>query len=155
MMRWVGAKGADFGFPGTGAPPALLVLLFYALLPILDHAARAFGPREPPPEGYAVTQEAIPLLTLVEGLRRASALVIGVAILGTLVDAGGYGGPIRAAIRFRDPEMALVGAVPAIVMAFLVWQIFRVLEGWLRRSPGLRAKVEALIFHSAGTADKG
>ncbi len=53
------------------------------------------------------------------GVKTATVLNIGLATLGALIGAGGYGQPILTGIRLDDFGLILEGAVPAAVLALL------------------------------------
>ena len=67
---------------------------------------------------------------------------MGVATLGALIGAGGYGQPIFTGIRLDDVGLILEGAVPAAALALLVQGVFEVLERVLVPK-GLRLKPAA------------
>ena len=57
---------------------------------------------------------------------------VGVATLGALIGAGGYGQPILTGIRLDNTALILEGAIPAAVLALLVQGLFDVVEKRLK-----------------------
>ena len=72
-----------------------------------------------------------------EFLKTAAVWNVGLATIGALIGAGGYGDSILAGIRRMDTPLILQGAIPAIILALLVQVFFDILERWIV-SPGLR-----------------
>lgn len=116
---------ARLEFLGRGAIPAILVLFLYSFSTLLQHISKGLKHMASSSHRPVVAlRRALPYL--LNGLRHAAPLITGIAILGTIVDAGGYGGWIRAALdpRIDDPGLGLWGVVPAILLTFLVWALF-------------------------------
>ena len=57
---------------------------------------------------------------------------VGIATLGALIGAGGYGQPILTGIRLDNISLILEGAVPAAVLALLVQGLFDAMEYYIR-----------------------
>jgi osmoprotectant transport system permease protein len=53
---------------------------------------------------------------------------VGMATLGALIGAGGYGQPILTGIRLDDTGLILQGAVPAALLALLIEGVFELAE---------------------------
>jgi osmoprotectant transport system permease protein len=145
LRRWVlGAANvvqtipslALFGFlipvpflGGIGANTAIVVLMLYALLPILRNtytgiagvdpsvleAARAMGmtPRQ------ILWQIELPLAmgVILAGVRVATVLCIGVATIAAAVGAGGLGVFIFRGVAMVNNSVILAGAIPAALLA--------------------------------------
>lgn len=125
---------------GIGAPPAILALFLYSLLPIVRNtyaglkdippevieSARALG--LPPAARLRIVE--IPLATraILAGIKTSAVLNVGTATLSALIGAGGYGQPILTGIRLDDIGLILQGAIPAAVMALLVQGLFDLIE---------------------------
>jgi osmoprotectant transport system substrate-binding protein/osmoprotectant transport system permease protein len=128
---------------GIGAPPAIVALFLYSLLPIIRNTAT--GLTDIPPS-VRESAEALGLgpgarLRLVElpmasrailaGIKTSAVINVGTATLGALVGAGGYGQPILTGIRLDDVGLILQGAVPAAALALMVQGGFDLLERWV------------------------
>lgn len=136
-------------FLGIGAPPAMMALFLYSLLPILRNTAVGLSslPGELTESAAALGLSSAARLRLVElplaapailaGIKTSAVINIGTATLGALIGAGGYGQPILTGIRLDDIGLILEGAIPAAVLALLAQGLFDLSERWLV-SPGLR-----------------
>lgn len=125
---------------GIGAPPALLALFLYSLLPIvrnvcagiknipvsIQESAQALGL----PAGARLRLVELPLAsrTILAGIKTSAVINVGTATLGALIGAGGYGQPILTGIRLDDTSLILQGAVPAALLALLVQYTFDLLD---------------------------
>jgi osmoprotectant transport system permease protein len=128
---------------GIGAPPAIVALFLYSLLPIVRNthaglvdipaatreAAAAIGL----PSGARLRLVELPMATraILAGIKTSAVINVGTATLGALVGAGGYGQPILTGIRLDDVGLILEGAVPAAALALLVQGLFELAERWL------------------------
>ena len=114
---------------GIGARTAMVVLVFYALLPILRNTYTGITGVDP-----AIRQAALgmgltdrQLLMRVElplalpvifaGLRVATVVSVGVATIAAYIGAGGLGSLIFRGINMLDNRLILAGAIPAALMA--------------------------------------
>lgn len=128
---------------GIGTWPAIAALFLYSLLPIVRNtyaglrsiseevleSARALGLEE-----WAVLWRVeLPMATrsILAGIKTSIVINIGVATLGALVGAGGYGQPILTGIRLDDIGLILEGAVPAAGMAIGAQLLFEGVERYL------------------------
>lgn len=127
---------------GIGAPPAILALFLYSLLPIVRNtyaglqdialhvreSAQALGL----PLGARLRLVEIPMAmrSILAGIKTSAVINVGTATLGALIGAGGYGQPILTGIRLDDPALIMEGAVPAATLALLVQGLFDLLERW-------------------------
>ncbi len=136
---------------GIGGPPAIIALFLYSLLPIIRNTYIGLqtiskGIRE---SAQALGLSAYARLRLVElplamqsilaGIKTAAVINIGIATLGALIGAGGYGQPILTGIRLDDIGLILEGAIPAALLALLVQWLFDLSERLLVPK-GLRLK---------------
>jgi osmoprotectant transport system permease protein len=128
---------------GIGALPAIAALFVYSLLPIvrnthagiknipapLMESARAIGL----PDIHILRKIELPLATssILAGIKTSAVINVGVATLGALIGAGGYGQPILTGIRLDSVPLILEGALPAAVMALVVQGFFDGVERWL------------------------
>jgi osmoprotectant transport system permease protein len=117
---------------GLGARVAIVVLILYALLPIvrttvagvrgveraLVEAGTALGmtPRQ------LLWQVELPLAlpSIVAGIRVAAVIGVGTATIAAAVGAGGLGEYIFRGLAMVDPTVILAGAVPAAALALAV-----------------------------------
>ncbi len=125
---------------GIGAPPAIVALFLYSLLPIVrnTHAGLA-GIAEPLRRSalaLGLTEAArlwrieLPLAApvILAGIKTSAVINIGTATLGALIGAGGYGQPILTGIRLDDTALILQGAIPAAALALAVQGAFEIAE---------------------------
>lgn len=125
---------------GIGALPAIIAMFLYSLLPIVrnTHAglrqipapvmesARALGL----PNSLILRRVELPMAipSILSGIKISAVMNVGVATLGALIGAGGYGQPIMTGIRLDNTALILEGAIPAAVLALLVQGLFDVVE---------------------------
>ena len=125
---------------GIGAPPAMLALFLYSLLPIIR--STMIGITTIPPSLTEAAQILgasnrtrlfrieLPLAApvLLSGIKTAAVINVGTATLGAIIGAGGHGQPILTGIRLADTALILEGAVPAAFLALAVQWLFDTLE---------------------------
>jgi osmoprotectant transport system permease protein len=125
---------------GIGARPAIAALFLYSLLPIVRNtctglqtipaslleSADALGLT--PFARLRLVELPLALPTIVAGIKTAAVINVGMATLGALIGAGGYGQPILTGIRLDDTGLILQGAVPAAVLALLIESVFEFAE---------------------------
>ena len=125
---------------GIGAEPTIAALFLYSLLPIVrnTHAgltgispalidsARALGLSR----AARLRRIEIPLAlpTIMAGVRTAAVIAVGLATLGAIIGAGGYGQPILTGIRLNNTELILQGAIPAAIMALAIEGLFHLVQ---------------------------
>jgi len=150
---------------GLGARVAIVVLILYALLPIvrttvagvrgvdraLVEAGTALGmtPRQ------LLWQVELPLAlpSIVAGIRVAAVIGVGTATIAAAVGAGGLGEYIFRGLSMVEPTVILAGAVPAALLALLVDGGLLLGERALRRgSRGPRVAAMTALVVVAGTA---
>jgi osmoprotectant transport system permease protein len=140
---------------GLGARVAIVVLILYALLPIvrttvagirgversLVEAGTALGmtPRQ------LLWQVELPLAlpSIVAGIRVAAVIGVGTATIAAAVGAGGLGEYIFRGLSMVDPTVILAGAVPAAILALTVDGLLLVAERSFR---GRRRRRSAVAF---------
>jgi len=139
---------------GIGAPPALMALFLYSLLPIVrnTHAGLHGIPLEIRESADALGLRPMARLRLIElpmasrsilaGIKTSAVINVGTATLGALIGAGGYGQPILTGIRLDDVGLILEGAVPAALLALGAQGLFELSER-LFVPLGLRLQKEA------------
>lgn len=125
---------------GIGAPPAIVALFLYSLLPILRNTATGIASLPPAllesadalglPRAARLRLVELPLAApaILAGIKIAAVINVGTATLGALIGAGGYGQPILTGIRLDDTGLILEGAVPAAALALVLQAAFALVE---------------------------
>ncbi|HSE84223.1 MAG TPA: glycine betaine ABC transporter substrate-binding protein [Thermodesulfobacteriota bacterium] len=138
---------------GIGSTPAIVALFLYSLLPIVRNTYSGLKdiPLHIRESAEALGLSSFARLRLIElplasrsilsGIKTSAVINVGVATLGALIGAGGYGQPILTGIRLDDIGLILEGAIPAAILALLVQGLFDALELVLVPK-GLRLKGE-------------
>ncbi len=125
---------------GLTAWSAVAALFLYALLPIVRNtctgilgvpadlvdAARGMGMRD----GEILQKVQLPLATptILAGVRTATVISVGFAVLAAFIGAGGLGGFIVDGLALNDTSLLLIGAVPAALLAVVGDQLLGLLE---------------------------
>ncbi len=117
---------------GIGSRTAVVALILYALLPIIqntyvgimtvDDAVREAGRGMGMTDWQLLTQVELPLAlsVVLGGIRVAAVISIGVATIAAAIGAGGLGVFIFRGVAVVDHQLLLAGAVPAAIMALVV-----------------------------------
>lgn len=120
---------------GIGIKPAILALLLYAILPILQNTYTGIQGVAPAVKEAAAgmgmtTWQILKSVTLplalpviIAGLRTAAVINVGVATLAAYIGAGGLGEFIFGGIALNNNYMILAGALPAAILALLFDQL--------------------------------
>jgi len=139
---------------GIGAAPAIAALFLYSLLPIVRNTE--LGLRSIPPslqesaavlgfgawERFRRIELPLAMPAMLAGIRTSTVMIIGFAVLGALIGAGGYGQPILNGVRLLDDRLIMEGAIPAAVMAIVAQGLL----GFVERhavSRGLRIRARS------------
>lgn len=128
---------------GVGKVPAIIALFFYSVLPILRNtytgvkdvdknfleAGRGMGMN-----GWEIIRNveipfAIPII--MAGIRLSTVYLIGWATLASFIGAGGLGSYIFDGLNLYLPEFIIAGAIPSMLMAVVVDQLFAKIELWV------------------------
>lgn len=138
-LGWIGANvpGArTMGIGGIGMAPAFVALFLYALLPIVTNtvaglhgipasvaeAARGMGlnPRQ------RLLRVDIPLAlpVILTGARIVLVQNVGLATVGALIGAGGFGTFVFQGLGQTASDLVLLGALPTVALAFAAQVIF-------------------------------
>ena len=137
------------GFRGIGATPAIIALTLYALLPIvrntyvgLDGVSQAAldagrGMGMSPVQLLLRVEAPLALPLVLEGLRAAAVMVIGIAAVTAFVGAGGLGILVFQGWGQQADDLTLLGAVPMVMLAVAADASIRALAA-LAVSPGIR-----------------
>lgn len=130
---------------GIGAAPTIVALFLYSLLPIVrnTHTGLTTIPQAllDSADALGLTRSArlrrielpLALPTILAGIRTAAVIAVGLATLGAIIGAGGYGQPILTGIRLNSTPLILEGAVPAALLALGIEGLFGVVERWFRK----------------------
>jgi osmoprotectant transport system permease protein len=125
---------------GIGAPPAVVALFLYSLLPIVRNTHAGLAGIDEPLRRSALalglTESArlwrveLPLAApvILAGIKTSAVINVGTATLGALIGAGGYGQPILTGIRLDDTALILEGAIPAAALALAAQAVFEIAE---------------------------
>jgi osmoprotectant transport system permease protein len=117
---------------GIGARTALVALILYALLPILQNtyagirqvdrtvleAATALGMT--PGQRLRMVELPLALPVILAGVRIAAVVSVGTATIAAAIGAGGLGTYVFRGIATVDTRLILAGALPAAALALLV-----------------------------------
>lgn len=141
--------GAIPGVQSVGMVPAIIALVLYAQMPIIENTYTAL--KEVSPEiieagrGMGMTSREIlyrvklPLAfpVIMAGLRNAIVMSVGIAALAVFVGGGGLGIPIFRGIRNLRVDLILTGAIFSSVLAILLdWLSGRIEKKLNWRSKG-------------------
>jgi osmoprotectant transport system permease protein len=125
---------------GIGAAPTIMALFLYSLLPIVRNTHAGLTGISPAlldsADALGLSRAArlrrielpLALPTIMAGIRTAAVIAVGLATLGAVIGAGGYGQPILTGIRLNDAALILEGAIPAAVMALVIEALFHLLQ---------------------------
>jgi osmoprotectant transport system substrate-binding protein/osmoprotectant transport system permease protein len=153
---------------GLGARVAIVVLILYALLPIIrttvagvrgvDRALVEAGTALGMTPRQLLWQVELPLAVpaMVAGIRVAAVIGVGTATIAAAVGAGGLGEYIFRGLSMVDPTVILAGAVPAALLALAVDGALLVAErafrSGRRRTPIAIAAIVTMIAVAAVAA---
>lgn len=117
---------------GIGNTPAIVALTLYSLLPIIrntftgittiDPAIKEAGMAMGMTDWQLLRQVEIPLAlkSIVNGIRVAAVIAIGIATIAPAIGADGLGVFIYRGIAMVNNQLILAGAIPAAFMAIFV-----------------------------------
>jgi osmoprotectant transport system permease protein len=145
---------AALGLPTIGTLPALIALTLYALLPIVRNtylgvsgvdpvivdAGRGMGMRRGELLWRVEAPLALPLV--LEGLRAALVLTVGIAAVMAIGGAQNLGTLVFLGWGVQAPDLVLLGALPMVALAIVADQCLRALERSVV-SPGIREQRES------------
>ncbi|MCD7060405.1 ABC transporter permease [Pelagibacterium xiamenense] len=132
-MAWVGATipgAAELGIGGIGVAPAFLALFAYSLLPVVSNTVVGLDtvPREPNDAARGVGMTDLQRLVRIEmplafpviltGIRIVLVQNIGLTVIAGLIGGGGLGTFVFQGISQTAMDLVLLGAIPAVAMAF-------------------------------------
>jgi osmoprotectant transport system permease protein len=147
---------------GVGARAAIVVLILYAILPIvrttvaglqaIDPAVREAGVAMGMTPRQLLRQVELPLAmpAVVAGIRVAAVVGVGSATIAAAIGAGGLGEYIYRGLSMVDTTVILAGAIPAALLALVVdggllWLERHTAPGRGRKLSGRAAATAALL----------
>lgn len=116
---------------GIGTRTAIVALVLYSLLPIIqntftgisgvDPAVREAGRGMGMTDSQLLWKVEIPLALgmIFAGIRVATVICVGIATIGAAIGAGGLGAFIFRGVSMVDSRLILAGAIPAAALALL------------------------------------
>lgn len=125
---------------GIGTIPAIIALTIYALLPILRNIYTGIKEVDPnlieAAKGLGMNNRRLLLKVelplampvIMAGIRTSMVLIIGTATIAALIGAGGLGDLILVGINRNDPNLILLGAIPAALLAIFFDFLLKQLE---------------------------
>jgi osmoprotectant transport system permease protein len=136
---------AAFGIAGIGVAPAVIALVLYALLPVVRNTVTGVAGVDDgvidAARGMGLTARQIlwrvelplALPVLLAGLRIVTVQAIGLTVVAALIGAGGLGTFVFEGLGQYAVDLVLLGALPAIFLAFAADFILQILSAMLRR----------------------
>jgi len=130
---------------GLGAKPAILAMMLYGLWPVVVQTHTGLTSVSPAMldaargMGMSAWQQfwrvELPLAApfFVEGVRGAMLMLIGLATVAVLVNAGGLGYFLLRGTEQAVPDLVLLGSLPVVALAFSADAVMRLLAWSLRR----------------------
>jgi osmoprotectant transport system permease protein len=127
---------------GIGAKAALIVLILYALLPVmrttvsglktLDPSVREAGLAMGMTDWQLLSQVELPLArpAILAGVRVATVVGVGTATIAAAIGAGGLGEYIFRGVASVDSTVILAGAIPAAALALIADFVLGSMEKW-------------------------
>ena len=149
---------------GLGARVAIVVLIVYALLPIVrttaaglssvDRALVEAGTALGMTPSQLLRQVELPLAlpSIVAGIRVATVIAVGTATIAAAVGAGGLGEYIFRGLAMVDATVILAGAVPAALLALAIDGSLTWVERGVRRSLTAGRRRPGRTLATAGAA---
>jgi osmoprotectant transport system permease protein len=136
---------ARLGIAGVGPTPAIVALVLYALLPVVRNTVSGLAQVDPavvdaargmgmtPHQALWRVELPLALPVLLAGLRIVVVQAIGLAVVAALIGAGGLGTFVFEGLGQYAVDLVLIGALPAVFLAFAVDFLLRTAAEWLRR----------------------
>lgn len=125
---------------GIGDKTAIIIIILYAVLPILRNTYTGITNTDPTmieaARGIGMTERQIlfkiqlplALPVIMAGIRVAAVNSIGTATIAAFIGGGGLGKQIYAGIQIINTNMILSGAIPACLLALLMDFVFGLVE---------------------------
>ncbi len=143
---------------GLGARVAIVVLILYALLPIIRTTAAGIRSVDPalveagtalgmrPAQLLREIEMPLALPSIVAGIRVAAVIGVGTATIAAAVGAGGLGEYIFRGLSMVDSTVILAGAVPAALLALTIDGTLQGLERAIGRAGARGLRLVALVL---------
>ncbi|WP_413726902.1 ABC transporter permease [Sodalis sp. RH16] len=135
----------DAGIGGIGLAPALIALVLYALLPLVRsvHAGlqqvpaevieTALGMGMTRPQIFLRVEVPLALPMILSGIRIIAVQTVGMGMVAALIGAGGFGALMFQGLLSSALELVLLGVIPAIALAVVVDQLFKLIVSFLHQ----------------------
>ena len=127
-------------FVGIGQKPAIIMVVLYSLLPIIKNAYTGITEIDPDKVEVAngiglspmqrLFQVQLPMAApfIMAGIRISAVTAVGTVTIAAFAGAGGLGWFINLGLNANDPNLVLLGAIPASLLALLVDYILSKME---------------------------
>jgi osmoprotectant transport system permease protein len=127
----------QIGIRGIGTAPALIALVIYSLLPIIQNTYAGIRHLDPAVvdagKGMGMgrflrfRKVELPLAAplVLEGVRTAAVQAVGNTAVAALIGAGGLGQFIFQGLGQAAPDLIILGSIPIIILALIVDGIMR------------------------------
>lgn len=125
---------------GIGTLPAVVVLIIYAIFPILQNTITGLNEIDPSLQEAATAfgmtkfeklkkfEIEIAMPVIISGVRTSAVLIIGTATLAALIGAGGLGSFILLGIDRNNSSLILIGAISSAILAIVFGGVIKFLE---------------------------
>ena len=133
---------------GIGTAPALVALVLYALLPIVQNTCTGVAGVPPglkqaalslglqPRQCLIYVELPLAMPVILAGVKTAAVTTVGTATIAAFIGAGGFGERIATGLALNDNATLLAGAIPAAALALATQALFALAERRLaRRAP--------------------
>jgi osmoprotectant transport system permease protein len=142
---------AALGLPGIGPLPAVIALTLYALLPVVRNTYLGLDGVDPGAVDAGIgmgmsrfqlllrVEAPLALPFVIEGVRAAMVLTIGIAAVVAFIGVGTLGVLIIQGLGYQADDLILLGAIPMVLMAVTADAALRA-AGRLVTSPGIRTE---------------
>jgi osmoprotectant transport system permease protein len=142
---------AALGLPGIGPLPAIIALTVYSLLPIVRNTYLGLAQVDPaavdaglgmgmsPVQLLLRVEAPLALPLVIEGIRTAAVMIIGIAAVVAAIGVGTLGVLVFTGWGFQADDLVLLGAIPMVLLAVAADTALRA-AGRLVTSPGIRVE---------------
>ena len=139
----------DLGASGIGVAPSIIALTLYSLLPLVRNTYAGLKNVDPaiidagqgvgmtPTQIFFKIELPLAIPVIIAGVRNAVVALVGIATIAAIIGGGGLGKIVLQGIDNATVDQILLGAIPAVIMAFGLDWLVRIVE-ILITSPGIR-----------------